>query len=94
MSEHPPFQTLAPPPPGKPSRVVPIAMTIGCGVLLALGSCFGFVATLQVNEGHNKLLNTLSGWGMLVGVVLFVGGSIWAILAIIVHVIRAIRGNS
>lgn len=73
-------------PPSKPrkSHVIQILLTIACGVVLALGSCFGFIATLNIN-GPDKPINTAFVIGMAGGAVLFVGGIIWGIVAIIVH---------
>lgn len=73
-------------PPSKPrkSRVIQILLTIACGVVLAIGSCFGFIATLNIN-GPDKPLNAAFVIGMAGGAVLFVGGVIWGVVAIIVH---------
>lgn len=74
--------------------MLPILITIACGGLLELGSCFGIAVTLDTNAGHNRLMNTLSVWGLIAGALLFSAGVVWAAVALIVHIIRSIRGDS
>ena len=78
--------TVSPPPPArKRSRVLPILITIACGLVLAVGSCFGDLATLNEGGGRQPL-NVLFGWGIVTGFVVFVGGIIWALVALAVHI--------
>ena len=88
MTELPNFRTVGPsPPPARKSRLVAIALTIFCGALLASGSCFGFINTLNIN-GRSKPINMLFVCGMIAGVVAFLAGIIWAIVALVLHVLR------
>ncbi len=81
------FRSVGPPPPPvRKSRLVAIVLTIFCGALLAVGSCFG----LAINfSGPSKTTNTLLVCGMIAGVVAFLAGVIWAIVAIVLHVLRS-----
>ena len=89
MTELPNFRTAGPPPlPARKSRLVAIALTIFCAALLAGGSCFGFIVTLNTN-GRSKPINTLFACGMIAGVVAFLAGIIWAIVALVLHVLRS-----
>jgi hypothetical protein len=83
----PTFRTVGPPPPPvRKSRLVAIVLTIFCGALLAGGSCFG----LAINfDGHGKTINTLLVCGMIAGAVAFLAGIIWAIVAIVLHILRS-----
>lgn len=88
MTELPNSLTVGPPPPpARKSRLVAIALTIFCGALLAGGSCFGFIGTLNIN-GPSKPLNTLFSWGIVAGVVAFLAGIVWAIVALVLHMMR------
>ena len=77
-----------PPPPARKSRLLPIVLTISCGALLAGGSCFGFADTLNFN-GPSKPINTLFACGMIAGIVAFLAGIIWAIVALVLHILRS-----
>ena len=89
MTELPNFRTVGPPPPPvRKSRLVAIVLTISCGALLAGGSCFGFADTLNFN-GHSKPINTLFACGMIAGIVAFLAGIIWAIVAFVLHILRS-----
>ncbi len=72
--------------PGK-SKVVPILLTVVCGLLLAGGSCFGFINTLNFN-GHSKPMNTVYAVGLAAGVVAVLAGCIWAIVAFVRFLLR------
>lgn len=88
MTELPNFPTGGPSaPPARKSRLIAMALTIFCGALLAVTSCFGFIGTLN-NNGSNKPLNTMFSWGIVAGIVAFLAGVIWAIVAFVLHVIR------
>lgn len=91
MTTSPPGPTLDTPRP-RASHVKQILITLVCGVLLAVGSCFGFVNTLNFN-GPAKPGNTLFGIGFFVGAALVVSAGIWALLAILMFFIRAARGE-
>jgi hypothetical protein len=83
------FRTVGPPPPpARKSRLLAIVLTISCGALLAGGSCFGFADTLNFS-GPSKPINTLFGLGMIAGVVAFLVGIIWAIVALVLHILRS-----
>ncbi len=89
MTELPNFRIVGPPPPpARKSRFVAVALTIFCGALLAGGSCFGFIGTLNIN-GHSKSINMLFACGMIAGVVAFLAGVIWAIVALVLHILRS-----
>jgi hypothetical protein len=88
VTELPSFRNVGlPPPPARKSRLVAIALTIFCGALLAGGSCFGFIGTLNIN-GPSKPINALFGCGIIAGVVAFLAGIIWAIVALVLHILR------
>ncbi len=81
--------TMPPSPPArKRSRVLPILITIACGLVLAVGSCFGGFATEKMGGGRQPL-TVLFGWGIVTGVVVFIGGIIWAFVALVVHYLGA-----
>jgi hypothetical protein len=89
VTELPNFRTVGPPPPPvRKSRLVAILLTISCGALLAGGSCFGFADTLNFN-GPSKPINTLFACGMIAGIVAFLAGIIWAIVALVLHILRS-----
>jgi hypothetical protein len=89
VTELPNFRIVGPPPPpARKSRFVAVALTIFCGALLAGGSCFGFIGTLNIN-GHSKSINMLFACGMIAGVVAFLAGVIWAIVALVLHILRS-----
>jgi len=75
------------PPPPKRSVVKPIAITLVSGFLLGLGSCFGFLSTINSN-GPNKSFDTLFMIGFCVGLVLFFGACVWAAVAMVVYLFR------
>lgn len=65
-------------------------ITLCCGILLAGGSCVGFVSTLNSNSSTKS---TLFGIGFFVGVLGVISGGIWALAAIIAFFIRAASGE-
>ena len=88
MTELPNFRNVGlPQPPARKSRLVAVALTIFCGALLAGGSCFGFIGTFNIN-GPSKPVNALFGFGIIAGVVAFLAGIIWAIVALVLHILR------
>ena len=59
---------------------VPIIATILCAIALGIGSCFGFVITLQPqNRAFNSGFSTL----FLLCIAAFFGGVIWAFVRLI-----------
>jgi len=88
VTELPNFRIVGPPPPpARKSRFVAVALTIFCGALLAGGSCFGFIGTLNIN-GPSKPINALFGCGIIAGILAFLAGIIWAIVALVLHILR------
>jgi hypothetical protein len=79
------FRTVGPPPPVRKSRLVAIVLTIFCGALLSGGSCFGLIVNIN---GLSKTINTLLVCGMIAGVAAFLAGIIWAIVALVLHILR------
>jgi hypothetical protein len=87
----------APPPPQPEARPRPsyhvgaILITLAGGILLAAGSCFGFLGTLNMNGvGESRpLLNPAFAIGFFVGVLGAIAGGIWALAAIITFLIHA-----
>jgi hypothetical protein len=79
------FRTVGPPPPVRKSRLVAIVLTIFCGALLSGGSCFGLIVNIN---GPSKTINTLLVCGMIAGVAAFLAGIIWAIVALVLHILR------
>jgi len=72
------------PPPPKRSIVRPMAMTLVSSFLLGLGSCFGFLSTLNFN-GPSKPVNTLFMIGFGVELVVFLGACVWAVVAMFAY---------
>lgn len=88
--------SLQPPLPDSPRPQAPhlkqILITLVCGVLLAGGSCFGFLNTMNFN-GPSKTGNALFAIGFVVGVALVVSVAVRALYGIIVYLIRMARGE-
>jgi flagellar biogenesis protein FliO len=76
-----PYQLIGGPGAPKPRPSwMPIIVTIISAIVLAMGSCFGFVITLQPqNRAFNSAFSTL----FLLCVVAFFGGVIWAFVRLI-----------
>jgi ABC-type uncharacterized transport system permease subunit len=71
-----PNPNFPPPPPRKPLPPwAPIIITIVSSIVLGMGSCFGFLVTL-----NNKNLSMAFTWLFFACVAGFVGGMIWAIV--------------
>ena len=68
-----------------------ILITMVCGVVLGLGSCFGFLGTMSVNE--NNPFSAVLAIGFVVGVALVLTAGVRALVAIITSFIRAVRGE-
>jgi hypothetical protein len=68
-----------------------ILITLVCGVVLGLGSCFGFLNTLNFGGGPTRPGGTLYAIGFAVGLALVIAACLWALVAIIVFFIRAVR---
>jgi len=80
---------VSPPPPArKRSRVLPILITIACGLVLAVGSCFGGFAAEKVG-GLSSRRFTVLVWGFVTGALVFVSGIIWGLVAFAVHIFRS-----
>jgi hypothetical protein len=88
--------TTPPPPPApeaprpRASHLKPILLTLLGGILLAAGSCFGFVSTLTSNSSSKS---TLFAIGFFVGVLGVIAAGIWALAAIIAFFVRAASGE-
>ena len=82
---------LPPVNPRKRSNVRAILITLACGVVLAIGSCFGAVYSLSMNR--QTLINKLFMFGLIAGVALFAFGIVWGIMALIISVFYRMRGN-
>jgi hypothetical protein len=87
-----------PPPPLAPAAPRPrrstwkqILITLVCGILLGAGSCFGFLNTANFGGGPTKPGNTVFFIGFAVGLALFVFAILWAVVAIIIAFVRAVR---
>jgi hypothetical protein len=68
-----------------------ILITLVCGVLLGLGSCFGFASTMSFNE--NKPASAVFAMGFVVGVGLVLSAGVRALVAIIAAFIRGVRSE-
>ncbi len=88
--------TTPPPPPAPEAprprayHVKPILLTLLGGILLAAGSCFGFVSTLTSNSSSKS---TLFAIGFFVGVLGVIAAGIWALVAISTFFVRAASGE-
>jgi hypothetical protein len=85
----------APPTPDVPrprrSTWKQILITLVCGVVLGLGSCFGFLSTMSFNE--NKPSSVAFAIGFVVGVALVLSAGVRALVAIVIAFIRAVRSE-
>jgi len=91
-----------PPPPLAPEaprprayHVKPILATLLGGILLAGGSCAGFLSTVDMGGVglRSRSLETLYVAGFFAGGLAVLAGGVWAIAAIIVFFIRAASGE-
>jgi hypothetical protein len=92
--------TPPPPPPALPIgaprprkyQVGPILITLFGGIVLAAGSCVGFLGALGLNGGTNSSnpLSLLWAVGFFVGLASAGAGFVWAIAAIIMFLIDAL----
>jgi len=69
MNQPPP-----PVPPAKKSNYKPILLTLLFSFLLAGGSCFGFLRTMNTQGGSSS---TIFGIGFLICALVFVGAILW-----------------
>jgi hypothetical protein len=76
----PPEQPGVVPAPKK-SPIKPIIITIVSGVLLAAGSCMGFLSTFNVSRTNQ--ISVVMAIGFLVGVAAVLCGAMWALVALI-----------
>jgi hypothetical protein len=79
----PPPTPLLPETPRKTSKVKAIVVTLVASVLLAGGSCFGFVNTINFNRNAPISMVFAIGFGL--GVLAFSGGCVWAAVAFFVY---------
>lgn len=75
----------------KKSSAKPILITLLCSILLAGGSCFGFLRTLDLNQNSSAV--SVFALGFVAGVLLFWGACIWAAVAFLVHFFRGFKGD-
>lgn len=61
------------------SKALPILLAVVCGIVLAVGSCFGFLGTLRFNGGSNPW-NAAFALGFVIGVAAFLFGCLWAFI--------------
>ena len=93
--------TTPPPPPAPEAprprayHVKPILATLLGGILLAGGSCAGFLSTVDMGGVglRSRNLETLYVAGFFAGGLAVLAGGVWAIAAIIVFFIRAASGE-
>ena len=69
----------------------PILITLLCSILLAGGSCFGFLQTSKVNQ--NAPVSNVFAVGFVAGVLLFLSGCVWAAVALFLHFFRTQKGD-
>jgi hypothetical protein len=79
----PPPTPLLPETPRKTSKVKAIVVTLVASVLLAGGSCFGFVNTINFNRNAPISMVFAIGFGL--GVLAFSGACVWAAVAFFVY---------
>jgi hypothetical protein len=60
----------------------PVVTTIVCALVLGLGSCFGFLSTLNFNGGSSPL-NTAFMLLFLLCAAAFLGGVVWAFIRLL-----------
>jgi len=80
---------LSSPPPAK-SSYKPILLTLFFSFLLAGGSCFGFLNTLNVNR---DTMSTVYAAGFVFCALTFLGSLLWLVIRAVSDVIREIRGG-
>jgi len=71
------------------SQFKPILITLLCAILLAAGSCYGFLTTLTTASN-----NPAANWfivGFVVGVAAIPAVGVWAVVAIVLYFVRAAR---
>ena len=82
MTTPPPIAPV-PEPGRKSSRVKAIVITLVASVLLAGGSCFGFLNTMNFNR--STPINAVFAIAFGLGVLAFLGACIWAAVAFFVY---------
>jgi hypothetical protein len=82
MTTPPPIAPLLEPG-RKSSKVKAIVVTLVASVLLAGGSCFGFVNTINFNRNAPISMVFAIGFGL--GVLAFCGACVWATVAFFVY---------
>jgi hypothetical protein len=74
------------------SKVLPIVITLVSGVLLAGGSCFGFLSTLRFNGGGSSVWPTIFACGFIGGVAAAIVALIWGFVVFLIQ-LRKGDGN-
>ena len=78
----------SPPPPAK-SNYKPILLTLLISVLLAGGSCFGFLGTFNINR--STPLSMVCAAGFVICVLTFLGSLLWLVIKVLSDMIRRSR---
>jgi hypothetical protein len=78
------------PPPPRPSNYRPILLTLLFSLLLAGGSCFGFLNTFNLNRNSQISMIFAAGFGF--SVLTFLGSLLWIVIKAIRDSIRVSRG--
>jgi TRAP-type C4-dicarboxylate transport system permease small subunit len=76
-------------PPRRRSQLAPILLTLVAGVLLAFGSCVGFLSTM--NQGAHA--GDIYVYGFLAGCIALIAGGVWSVIAIIIFLVRLLRNS-
>ena len=82
-------QQMTPLPPARKSNYKPILLTLLFSFLLAGGSCFGFLRTMNTQGGSSS---TIFGIGFLICVLVFVGALLWLAIKAVLEGIKSSRG--
>ena len=77
----------------KKSKLPPIFLTIVSGLLLAGGSCFGFLNTFNYKHDSSPI-STIFAFGFAAGVLAVLTGIVWAIVAVVLSLLRAKKEQS
>jgi hypothetical protein len=78
------------PPPPRPSNYKPILLTLLFSLLLAGGSCFGFLNTFNLNR--NSQISMIFAAGFAFNVLTFLGSLLWIVIKAIRDSINISRG--
>ncbi len=83
-------ENLPSPLPPPKSSYKPILLTLLFSLLLAGGTCFGFLNTFNVNQ--NSPVSMVYAGGYVFCVLTFLGSLLWLVIKAVSDVIRDIRG--